>query len=112
MRRFLAGPYRVCVAHESEEQAMTGSHTHENEAPINGRPDAEEHGGRPDAGTERLETVVIGGGQAGLSPRLLGRSPLRTRWPTTWRPTRPDLISLFKPASAWTGSPGSRTATS
>jgi putative flavoprotein involved in K+ transport len=46
---------------------MAGSHTYEEEAQINGRPDVEEHGGRPAAGTERLETVVIGGGQAGLA---------------------------------------------
>ena len=52
------------------------------------------------------------GCRAGRSPRRPGRSPRRTRWPTTWRPTRPDSIFPFEPASAWTGSPGTGTGTS
>ena len=91
---------------------MTGSHTHENEAPINGRPDAEEHGGRPDAGTERLETVVIGGGQAGLSVGYhLAKRDLpfvildaNERIGDAWR-KRWDSLRLFTPAR-YNGLPG------
>ena len=106
-------------------------------------------------GPERFDTVVVGGGQAGLatgyylarlgrpfvildagqrigdtwrnrwdSLRLFtpaplrraaghglpaprpGTTPPRTRWPTTWRPTRPGSSSRSAPASGSTGSPG------
>ena len=108
----------------------------------------------PEREPEPIETVVIGGGQAGLSvghhlarrgrpflildanqrigdawrrrwdslrlftparydalaglrcPRRPTRSPARTRWPTTWRPTRPGSSSRSGPVSAWTVSGG------
>ena len=52
------------------------------------------------------------GCRACRSPRRPRRSPRRTRWPTTWRPTRRASPCRCARASRWTGSPGSATGSS
>jgi putative flavoprotein involved in K+ transport len=90
---------------------MTGSQTYEDGAPINVGFKVEGQGERT-ADTERLETVIIGGGQAGLSVGYhlarLGRRfvilDANERIGDAWR-KRWDSLRLFTPAR-YDGLPG------
>ncbi len=91
---------------------MTGYHPHEEGIPLSGRLDVKEPGARPDADPERFETVVVGGGQAGLSVGYhLARRDRRfvildanERIGDSWR-NRWDSLRLFTPAR-YSGLPG------
>ena len=91
---------------------MTGSHTKDEEAAMDGQPDVGDRTRRLVAKSEYIETVIIGGGQAGLATGYhLAKRDLpfvildaNERIGDSWR-KRWDSLRLFTPAR-YSGLPG------